>query len=95
MNSKNSMPLQNGLQLNKNHFKTIETFVGKYDSLYLDLSKLEKSIQEILKKQEAVVNLLEETRNAEELFFKELAKETKKDIQYLKKIASTWVIENK
>jgi hypothetical protein len=95
MNSENSTQSQSGIQLSSNHFDTIRLFVQKYDILYKDLGSLENDIQNLLKRQEVIVGDLEKTRVDEEEFFKRLAEETGKDIQYLKKLASTWVLENK
>jgi hypothetical protein len=95
MNSESSTQSENGIQLNTNHFDTIKDFVSRYDSLYKNLSGLESDIQELLKKQEAIVNALEKTRAEEETFFVKLAAETGKDIAYLKSLASAWVIENR
>ena len=95
MNSENSTQSQSGIQLKSNHFDTIKLFVQKYDILYKDLGSLENDIQNLLKRQEVIVGDLEKTRVDEEEFFKRLAEETGKDIQYLKKLASTWVLENK
>jgi hypothetical protein len=87
--------LQSGLQLKPNHFDTIKLFVQKYDILYKDLGALENDIQNLLKRQEVIVGDLEKTRADEESFFKRLSEETGKDIQYLKNLASAWVLENK
>jgi|694.fasta_scaffold43492_9 hypothetical protein len=95
MNSENSTQSESGIQLKSNHFDTIKLFVQKYDILYKDLGSLENDIQNLLKRQEVIVGDLEKTRVDEEEFFKRLAEETGKDIQYLKKLASTWVLENK
>lgn len=95
MNSEKSTSSQSGIQLKTNHFDTIKLFVQKYDLLYKDLGKLEADIQGLLKRQEVIVSDLEKTRLAEEEFFKNLSEETGHDIQYLKNLASTWVLENK
>jgi hypothetical protein len=95
MNSEKSTQSESGIQLKPNHFDTIKLFVQKYDILYKDLGSLENDIQNLLKRQEVIVGDLEKTRADEEEFFKGLAAETGKDIQYLKSLASTWVMENK
>lgn len=95
MNSKKSTLLQNEIELPTDSFSKIKMFVGKYDGLYKDLAILENDIQSLLKRQETIVNELEKTRSDEENFFTDLSIKTKKDVSYLKHLASTWVIENK
>lgn len=68
----------------------IVLFVEKYDGLYRELQELENSLQDLLAKQKAVVESLQNTRQDEEDFFDNAAEKLGVDPTHLKKMAATW-----
>lgn len=77
-------------QFTHNYRDEIVSFVEKYDGLYQELQELENNLQSLLAKQKAVIESLQNTRQAEEDFFDEAAEKLGVDSTHLKKMAAEW-----
>ena len=80
--------------LKEEDITAIKQLIKKYDQLYAELNSAEAQVQKIMEVQKTIVEALTATREMEEYLFEQISARENIEIDFVKKLASTWASEN-